>query len=92
MNYQKPGKTPLRRMMEEEELLSKAAGCPPGYTYNKNIKKCLPGSPLSGISLPTMTNTGGKMGGAGKNKGNSANMAIKQEAMMRKSQGLDQNQ
>ena len=43
------GKTTLRKMMEEEELLAKAAGCPPGHTYNPVIKKCLPGSPLSGI-------------------------------------------
>ncbi|MDA7436470.1 hypothetical protein N8654_02170 [Synechococcus sp. AH-601-B19] len=37
-------------MMEEEEMMSAAAGCPPGHTYNPVIKKCLPGSPLSGIS------------------------------------------
>ena len=43
------GKTTLRKMMEEEELLAKAAGCPPGHTYNPVIKKCLPGSPLTGI-------------------------------------------
>ena len=44
------GKTTLQKMMEEEAYLSKAAGCPPGHTYNPVIKKCLPGSPLSGIS------------------------------------------
>ena len=37
-------------MMEEEEFLAKAAGCPPGHTYNPVVKKCLPGSPLAGIS------------------------------------------
>ena len=49
MRVPKPPKTTLRRMMEEEELLAKAAGCPPGHTYNPVVKKCLPGSPLSGI-------------------------------------------
>ena len=49
MRVPKPGKSTLRRMMEEEELLAKAAGCPPGHTYNPVVKKCLPGSPLSGI-------------------------------------------
>ena len=95
MTYGSPTrKTTLRKMMEEEEFLSKAANCPPGHTYNKNIGKCLPGSPLSGISYPNM---GGKpknpqnSGNSGENTGNSADMAIKQEAMMRKSQGLDAN-
>ena len=50
MRVAKPPKSTLRRMMEEEEMMSAAAGCPPGHTYNPNIKKCLPGSPLSGIS------------------------------------------
>ena len=50
MRVPKPPKTTLRRMMEEEEFLAKAAGCPPGHTYNPVIKKCLPGSPLSGIT------------------------------------------
>ena len=49
MRVPKPAKSTLRRMMEEEEYLAKAAGCPPGHTYNPVIKKCLPGSPLSGI-------------------------------------------
>ena len=85
------GKTPLRRMMDEEKLLSKAAGCPPGHTYNKNIKKCLPGSPLSGISYPTTPDMGGNSGNSGKNPPKSADMAIKEEVMMRQSQGLDPN-
>ena len=85
------GKTTLRRMMDEEVLLSKAAGCPPGHTYNKNIKKCLPGSPLSGISYPEMPNMSGNPGNSGKNPAKSADMAIKQEVMMRQSQGLDPN-
>ena len=49
MRVPRPGKSTLRKMMEEEEFLAKAAGCPPGHTYNPVIKKCLPGSPLSGI-------------------------------------------
>ena len=57
MRVPKPPKSTLGRMMEEEELLSKAAGCPPGHTYNKNIKKCLPGSPLSGIGSVYSTPT-----------------------------------
>ena len=50
MRVAKPPKSTMRRMMEEEEMMSAAAGCPPGHTYNPVIKKCLPGSPLSGIS------------------------------------------
>ena len=50
MRVPKPPKSTLRRMMDEEELLARAAGCPPGHTYNPVIKKCLPGSPLPGIS------------------------------------------
>ena len=50
MRVAKPPKSNMRRMMEEEEMMSAAAGCPPGHTYNPVIKKCLPGSPLSGIS------------------------------------------
>jgi len=49
MRVPKPPKTTLGKMIEEEELLARAAGCPPGHTYNPVIKKCLPGSPLSGI-------------------------------------------
>ena len=49
MRLPEPPKSTLGRMMEEEELMSKAAGGPPGHTYNKNIRKCLPGSPLAGI-------------------------------------------
>lgn len=49
MRVPKPPKSTLRKMMEEEEYMSKAAGCPPGHTYNPVVKKCLPGSPLSGI-------------------------------------------
>ena len=51
MRVPKPPKSTFRKMMEEEELKAKAAGCPPGHTYNENVKKCLPGSPLSGIPV-----------------------------------------
>ena len=71
-------------MMEEEELMSKAAGCPPGHTYNPVIKKCLPGSPLSGIG----GDGGGKPSGNGGNSGGSADAAISAEVAMRQSQGL----
>ena len=77
MRIAKPPKSTLGRMMEEEELMSKAAGCPPGHTYNPNIKKCIPGSPLSGIG-----------GGSGGNSGGSAEAAISAEVAMRQSQGL----
>ena len=62
MRVPKPAKSTLGRMMEEEELMSKAAGCPPGHTYNPVIKKCLPGSPLAGIGD---VYGGGKGGNAG---------------------------
>ena len=62
MSVSRPGKSTLRKMMEEEEFLSKAAGCPPGHTYNPVIKKCLPGSPLAGIGD---VYGGGKGGNAG---------------------------
>ena len=71
--------------MEEEELLAKAAGCPPGHTYNKNIKKCLPGSPLAGIGSVY----GGNSGGNGGNSGGPADAAISAEVAMRQSQGLN---
>ena len=61
--------------------MSKAAGCRPGHTYNPNIKKCLPGSPLSGIG----SGGGGSSGG---NSGGSADAAISAEVAMRQSQGL----
>lgn len=52
MLYQRPlRKTTFQQMVEDEERMSKAAGCPPGHTWNPVIKKCLPGSPLSGIDL-----------------------------------------
>ena len=86
------GKTTLRRMMEEEELLSKAAGCPVGHTFNKNIQKCIPGSPLSGIPYAKIVKNATNKANSGKKSENSADMAIKQEIMMRQSQGLDQNQ
>ena len=62
MRVPRPGKSTLRKMMDEEEFLSKAAGCPPGHTYNPVIKKCLPGSPLAGIGD---VYGGGKGGNAG---------------------------
>ncbi len=77
MRIAKPPKGTLGRMMEEEELMSKAAGCPPGHTYNPTIKKCLPGSPLSGIGS-----------GSGGDSGGSADAAISAEVAMRQSQGL----
>lgn len=51
MRVNKPPKSTLGRMMEEEELAARAHGCPPGHTWNENVKKCLPGSPLSGIGV-----------------------------------------
>ena len=60
----------MRRLMREEEEMSAAAGCPPGHTYNPVIKKCLPGSPLSGISA---------------NMGGGADQLIANEAQMRQS-------
>ena len=84
MRVPKPAKSTLGRMMEEEELMSKAAGCPPGHTYNPIIKKCLPGSPLSGIG----SGGGGKPSGNGGNSGGSADAAISAEVAMRQSQGL----
>ena len=77
MRAPKPPKSSLRRMMEEEELLSRAAGCPVGHTYNPNIKKCLPGSPLAGIDKAN----GGESSG-------SADAAISAELAMRQSQGV----
>ena len=62
MRVPKPQKSTLRRMMDEEEALSRAANCPPGHTYNPVIKKCLPGSPLAGIGD---VYGGGKGGNAG---------------------------
>lgn len=75
------GKSTLRKMMEEEEFLSKAAGCPPGHTYNPVIKKCLPGSPLSGI-------TGGHYANGGwtaPSEGNRAKKAPQMENSPKKS-------
>ena len=62
MRVPKPAKSTLGRMMEEEELMSKAAGCPPGHTYNPVIKKCLPGSPLAGIGSIYGGSKGGNTG------------------------------
>lgn len=45
--------------------MSKAAGCPPGHTYNPVIKKCLPGSPLAGIGNVYGGNKGGNSGADG---------------------------
>ena len=80
-------------MMDEEELLSKAAGCPPGHTYNPVIKKCLPGSPLAGIGGGNSGNNGalgagnvgqggnaGQTSGKGGKSGPSANAMIAAEA------------
>ncbi len=77
MHVNKRQDSTLRRMMVEEELMSRAAGCRVGHTYNPNIKKCLPGSPLAGI----VKANGGESGG-------SADAAISAELAMRQSQGL----
>lgn len=78
MRVPKPPKSNFRKAMEAEEELARAAGCPVGHTYNLNIKKCLPGSPLAGIG-----------GGSGENSGGSADIAISAEVAMRQSQGLE---
>ena len=70
MRVPKPPESTMRRLMREEEEMSAAAGCPPGHTYNPVIKKCLPGSPLSGISA---------------NMGGGADQLIANEAQMRQS-------
>ena len=70
MRVNKPPKSTLGRMMEEEELMSKAAGCPPGHTWNPNVKKCIPGSPLSGLGgvYTEMPGLGGGNKGEGATK------------------------
>ena len=70
MRVPKPPESTMRRLMREEEEMSAAAGCPPGHTYNPVIKKCLPGSPLSGISV---------------NMGGGADQLIANEAQSRQS-------
>lgn len=55
--------------------MSKAAGCPPGHTYNPVIKKCLPGSPLAGIG-------GGNSGNAGQTSGNTGKKGPSPDAMI----------
>ncbi len=70
MRVPKPPESTMRRLMREEEEMSAAAGCPPGHTYNPVIKKCLPGSPLSGISA---------------NMGGGADQLIANEAQSRQS-------
>ena len=77
MRVAKPPKSNFRKAMEEEERLSRAAGCPPGHTYNVNIKKCIPGSPLSGF--------GGLGSGNGGQTGGSADAAVATESAMRQS-------
>ena len=80
MRVAKLPKSNYRLEMEAEEKMSKAAGCPPGHTYNPVVKKCFPGSPL-----PVM---GGQTGGNSGNSGGSADAAIGAEVAMRQSQGL----
>jgi len=70
MRVPKPPKSKMMQMIEDEERMSAAAGCPPGHTYNPVIKKCLPGSPLSGISA---------------NMGGGADQLIANEAQSRQS-------
>jgi len=80
----------VRADMDRLDKISRAR-CKPGHTYNENIGKCLPGNPYS-IGKGLSQGSGGqkmpKMGKSGGNSGKSANMAIAQEAAMRKSQGL----
>ena len=93
MRVPKPAKSTLGRMMEEEELMSKAAGCPPGHTYNPTVKKCFPGSPLAGVGGGNSANNGalgagnvgqggnaGQTSGKGGKSGPSANAMIAAES------------
>ena len=80
MRVAKPPKSNFRKAMEAEEKLSRAAGCPVGHTYNLNIKKCIPGSPLAGF--------GGLGDGNGGESSSSADTAVSVETAMRQSQGL----
>ncbi len=90
MRVPKPEKTTLGKMMEREEKISKIMGCPPGHTFNENIGKCLPGSPLSGISIDYGSILGNK-GNTPQNNSNSAPSAdaiVQAEAFERSSQGM----
>ena len=50
--------------------MSKAAGCPPGHTYNPVVKKCFPGSPLAGAGSVYGGGNGGNAGNNGAMGGN----------------------
>ena len=90
MRIRKQEKTTLGTMMEREEKISKIMGCPPGHTFNENIGKCLPGSPLSGISI----DYGSILGNRGNTQQNTTNSAPSADAIVqgevydRASQGM----
>ena len=92
MRVPKPEKGTLGKMMEREEKISKVMGCPPGHTYNENIKKCIPGSPLSGIKIDYGAITG-NVGGSQQKPSKpalSADALVQGEAYQRASQGVQQ--
>lgn len=99
MNYKQAAIYSAAREKRERQARIDKQMCKPGYTYNETIKKCVVNVPISF----DIDGNGGGNGGMGGNKGgnrgnrggkgqNSANKAIKMEAAMRKSQGLDQMQ
>ena len=82
MRAPKPEKSAFRRMMDAEEELSRAAKCPPGHTYNPNIKKCLPGSPLSGAAGALGAGNVGGGGNSGKTSGKNGKSGPSADAML----------
>ena len=92
MRVPRTPKGTLGKMMEREEKISKIMGCPPGHTYNENIKKCIPGSPLSGIQID-YGKISGNVGGSQQTPGNnppSADAIVQGEAYQRAMQAKPQ--
>ena len=90
MRVPKPEKGALGKAMEREEKISKIMKCPPGHTYNENVKKCLPGSPLTGISIDYDKILGNKGETPAKPAPSapSADALVQGEAYQRSSQGV----
>ena len=83
-----------RADMDRQSRIDRAM-CKPGYTWNETIKKCVANIPLNYNDGDFGSDFGGNTGDMGENSGKSgkkdgksADMAIKQEVMMRQSQGL----
>ena len=82
MRAPRPEKSAFRRMMDEEEALSKAAKCPPGHTYNPVVKKCFPGSPLAGAAGALGAGNVGSAGNSGKTSGKNGKSGPSADAMI----------